>query len=127
MAEKVMVYNTMLEETFGVIVDDSLYLALNVDGGQIDTEGATQTVAFYDDLAAFNAAFDDAGLLPARITPRSMTIGHPMGDKTLIIPTPFQKTNLQEWLATTAFGDNQITIKRLQDEAQNSPDLIEIS
>lgn len=122
MATKIMEYTTDLGEVFGVTVDDTLYNALDsIDGGQFDSAGAGIQVVMHADLAAFNAANADAGLLPARINPRTLTLRHPMGDKTLVVPGAFDPTKLEITEQESDFGAGELEIIRLQGEAQNDP------
>lgn len=123
MASKVMKYTTDLGEVFGVNVDDEIYGELNVSGSSFDEEASNDRVLLYADFDAFEAENAEGVMLPARIQPRSITLNHVMGSKTLIAPTPFVLAELELLEGSAAFGAGTLNITRIQGEAQNNPEI----
>lgn len=129
MAEKIMAYTDDLEVIWGVRVNDevqALMNSLSIGDGPFDNSSVNQKVFLFDTEGDLDAAYSGATMLPADITPRTITLSHPMGQKDVVCPTRFVIAELQTLEAQTAFGDNLVDIVRLRGEINNAPNIEEV-
>ena len=126
MATKVMKYTDDLSIVWGVNVNDadqSIMASLAVANSCFDNASTNQEVFLYDTIEDLQVDNAGAEMLPATTTPRTITLSHPMGDKELIVPSPFIAASLQLLEGQTAFGDDLVNIVRMRGEVNNAPDI----